>query len=254
MRKEAMEILHAGTVIPATPLALTADKKLDDKGQRLLMRYYLNAGAGGIASGVHSTQFEIHDPEVGLLAPVLAIVAEEIARFEAKHGKTIVKIAGACGPLEQAVQEAELARKLGYDAVLLSPGGLPGLDGAGHLARANAVAKVMPVIGFSLQSAVGGPVFTFKYWEALCEIDNVVAIKAAPFDRYQTLNIMRAVAWSSRSDKIAMYTGNDDNIVADLLTTFHFPKNGKSYEKRFAGGFWAIIPYGRSPMWKFLLS
>jgi len=233
---EALKILHAGTVIPATPLALTAGKQFDQDGQRLLIRYYLNAGAGGIASGVHSTQFEIHDPKVGLLEPVLALVADEIARFEADTGKTIIKIAGACGPLPQAVQEAELARKLGYDAVLLSPGGLPGLDEAGHIARAKAVAAVMPVVGFSLQTAVGGPELSFKYWQALCEIDNIVAIKAAPFDRYKTIDIMRAVAWSGRADEIAMYTGNDDNIVLDLLTTFKFPKDGKVYEKHFVGG------------------
>ena len=236
MRKEALTAIQSGIVIPATPLALTADKKLDEKGQRLIMRYFLAAGAGGIASGVHSTQFEIHDPKVGLLAPVLTIVSDEIDRYEAATGKTIVKVAGACGPLEQAVKEAELAKKLGYDAVLLSPGGLPGLDEAGHLARAKAVAEVIPFVGFSLQTAVGGPNLSFKYWEALAEIENLVAIKAAPFDRYQTLDIMRAVTWSSRADKIAMYTGNDDNIVVDLLTIFEFPKNGRVYKKNFIGG------------------
>ena len=236
MRLEAYTALQSGTVIPATPLALTADKKFDESGQRLLMQYYLNAGAGGIASGVHSTQFEIHDPKVGLLEPVLAVVADEVTKHEAATGKAIVKIAGACGPLEQAVREAKLANKLGYDAVLLSPGGLPGLDEEGHLARARAVAEVMPVVGFSLQTAVGGPSLSFNYWAALCEIDNIVAIKAAPFDRYVTLDIMRAVAWSSRADMIAMYTGNDDNIITDLLTTFSFPKDGHVYEKCFVGG------------------
>ncbi|MCL2362813.1 MAG: dihydrodipicolinate synthase family protein [Defluviitaleaceae bacterium] len=234
MRKEALSLLQSGTVIPATPLALTADKKLDEKHQRLLMRYFLNAGAGGIASGVHSTQFEIHDPKVGLLAPVLEIVTDEVAIFEAATGKTIIKIAGACGPASQAVKEAELAKKLGYDAVLLSPGGLPDIDEAGHLTRARAVAEVMPVVGFSLQRAVGGPALTYKYWEAISEIENLVAIKTAPFDRYQTLDILRAVAWSGRS--IAMYTGNDDTIVTDLLTEFSFPRNGRDYTISFAGG------------------
>jgi len=234
MRAKALSLLQSGTVIPATPLALTAEKKLDEKHQRLLMRYYLASGAGGIASGVHSTQFEIHDPKVGLLAPVLTIVAEEVAAFEATSGNTIIKIAGACGPTHQAVKEAELAKNLGYDAVLLSPGGLPELDINGHLARAKAVAEVMPVVGFSLQRAVGGPAFMYKYWEALCEIPNLVAIKTAPFDRYETLDILRAVAWSGRD--IAMYTGNDDNIVADLLTDFSFPKEGRDYRIKFAGG------------------
>ena len=234
MREKALKLLRQGTVIPATPLALTADKKLDEKHQRLLMRYYLAAGAGGIASGVHSTQFEIHDPKVGLLAPVLEIVADEVARFEASSGDTIIKIAGACGPASQAAKEAELAKKLGYDAVLLSPGGLPDLDTCGHLARAKAVAEVMPVVGFSLQKAVGGPALMYKYWEDLCQIPNLVAIKTAPFDRYVTLDILRAVAWSGRD--IAMYTGNDDNIVIDLLTEFSFPKGGRDYRIKFAGG------------------
>jgi len=131
------------------------------------MRYFLHAGAGGIAAGVHSTQFEIHDPKIGLLAPVLQVVEEETASFEAAHNTAIVKVSGVCGPMAQAVKEAELARTLGYDAVLLSPGGLPGLDEAGHLARAKAVADVMPVVGFSLQTAVGGPSFHInigKHW------------------------------------------------------------------------------------------
>jgi hypothetical protein len=236
MRSEAYNLLHKGTVIPATPLALAQDKKLDEKHQRLLINYFLQSGAGGIAAAVHSTQFEIHDPKVGLLAPVLSIVADEIQQFESATGKTIIKIAGCCGPLLQAVNEAKLAKRLGYDAVLLSPGGLPDLSEAGHLTRANAVAEVMPVIGFALQTAVGGPRFSYAYWETLAEINNLVAIKAAPFDRYITTDIMRAVAWSSRSDKIAMYTGNDDNIGIDLMTTYSFPKDGKVYEKYFAGG------------------
>ena len=234
MRAKALDLLQSGTVIPATPLALTADKKLDEKHQRLLMRYFLSAGAGGIASGVHSTQFEIHDPKVGLLAPVLEIVVDEVVRFEAATGKTIIKIAGACGPASQAVKEAELAKRLGYDAVLLSPGGLQGLDEAGHLARARAVAEVIPFVGFSLQRAVGGPPLSYEYWEKLSEIENMVAIKTAPFDRYQTLDILRAVAWSGRN--VAMYTGNDDTIVTDLLTEFSFPKNGRDYTINFAGG------------------
>lgn len=233
---QALSILQKGTVIPAIPLALTEDKKLDEKRQRLLMQYFLHAGAGGIAAGVHSTQFEIHDPKVGLLAPVLQIVSEEVERYEAATGKAIVKVAGVCGPVGQAVKEAELAKSLGYDAVLLSPGGLPGLSDGGFLVRARAVAGVMPVIGFALQKAVGGPAFSYNFWEALAEVENLVAIKAAPFDRYQTLDIMRAVAWSSRAGKIAMYTGNDDNIAVDLLTNFAFPKNGQVYEKSFVGG------------------
>ena len=235
-RQSALTVLQTGAVIPATPLALTAEKKLDEKRQRLIIRYFLHAGAGGIASGVHSTQFEIHDKKVGLLAPVLEIVADEISRFEDTIKKTIVKVAGVCGPVSQAVKEAELAQKLGYDAVLLSPGGLPNLNEEGFLERTKAVAEVMPVIGFALQNAVGGPTFSYNYWETLCETENLVAIKIAPFDRYQTLDIVRAAALSSRRDKIALYTGNDDNIIIDLLTKFSFTKNGKTYEKQFVGG------------------
>ena len=236
MRPSALDILRNGTVIPATPLALTADKKLDEKRQRLLIRYYLDAGAGGIATGVHTTQFEIHDDEIGLLAPVLEVVADEISRFEKTTGKTIVKIAGACGAASRAAGEAELASKLGYDAALLSPGGLGGMSEADHLERARAVSEVMPVIGFALQAAAGGSVFSYDYWSKLCEIKNIVAIKAAPFNRYQTLDIVRAAALSSRADEIALYTGNDDNIAIDLLTKFAFPKNGRTVVKTFAGG------------------
>ena len=236
MRDAAMKAFQAGMIIPATPLALTADKKLDENRQRLLMRYYLNAGAGGIASGVHSTQFEIHDEKVGLLAPVLEIVSDEIDRYEDQSKATIFKVAGACGPVAQAVKEAELAKRLGYDAVLLSPGGLPGLSEKDFIHRTQEVAAVMPVIGFSLQKAVGGPAFSYAYWEELSEIDNVIGIKVAPFDRYQSLDIIRAVALSTRKDKIALYTGNDDNIGIDLLTTFSFVKDGKTYEKNFVGG------------------
>jgi dihydrodipicolinate synthase/N-acetylneuraminate lyase len=236
MRAPWHELLMEGTVIPATPLALTAGKKLDKKRQRLLIRYYLHAGAGGIATGVHSTQFEIHDPKVGLLAPVLSVVSEEIDRFADETGKPVIKIAGACGPTAQAVEEAGLARDLGYHAVLLSPGGLSGYTEEDFLARAKAVAEVMPVIGFALQTAVGGPVFSYDFWEKLCEIKNVIAIKAAPFNRYQTMDIVRAAAFSSRSKEIALYTGNDDNIVIDLLTDYSFSKDEQVYTKGFAGG------------------
>jgi hypothetical protein len=137
---------------------------------------------------------------------------------------------------EQAVKEAEIAKKYGYDAVLLSPGGLNSLSEDELVERTKAVAEIMPVIGFYLQSAVGGRAFSYNYWERICEIDNVVAIKAAPFNRYQTLDLVRAAALSSRSDKIALYTGNDDNIVLDLITKYKFNVNGKAYEKRFVGG------------------
>ena len=190
----ALKKLHEGTVIPATPLALTEDHKLDEKGQRLLMNYYLDCGVGGVATAVHTTQFEIHKPEVGMLEPVLRIVSEEIDRYERETGKVIVKVAGVCGPLEQAVKEAALAKQYGYDAVLLSPSGLAALDEQAMLARTKAVAEVMPVIGFYLQTAAGGRVFTYDYWEQLCAIPNVVAIKCASFNRYTTIDVVRAAA------------------------------------------------------------
>ena len=235
-QQNALAALHNGTVIPATPLALNSNRKLDEKRQRALMRYYLAAGSGGIATAVHTTQFEIRNPIFDLYQPVLEIVAEEIERFEADAGKVIVRVAGVCGPVGQAIKEAETAKQLRYDAVLLSPGGLKNFSEAQLLERTKRVAEVMPVIGFSLQTAAGGRLFTYDYWKNLCEIDNVVAIKSAPFNRYQTCDLVRAAAMSSRADKIALYTGNDDNIVIDLLTKYRFVENGVIYEKCFAGG------------------
>ncbi|MBQ2933892.1 MAG: dihydrodipicolinate synthase family protein [Clostridia bacterium] len=233
---KALEILKAGTVIPATPLALDENRNFDEYSQRLLMKYYLNCGVGGIATAVHSTQFEIRDPEVNLFEPILKLVSDEITDYENKTGRVIVKVAGVCGKAEQAVKEAELAKKYGYDAVLLSPGGLNALSEEELIERTKAVAAVMPVIGFYLQTAVGGRQFSFNYWQQICEIPNVVAIKAAPFNRYMSLDVARAAALSSRSDEITLYTGNDDNIVIDLLTTYKFDINGKHYEKGFEGG------------------
>lgn len=232
----ALKILAKGTVIPATPLALDENRNLSEKGLRLLMNYYLDSGVGGIATAVHTTQFEIRQKEIGLFEPILKLVSEEIDKYEKENNKTIVKVAGVCGPTEQAVAEAELAKKYGYDAVLLSPGGLNHLSEDEMIERTKSVAKIMPVIGFYLQTAVGGRVFSYNYWERLCAIDNVVAIKCASFNRYQTLEVIRAAAMSERSDEITLYTGNDDNIIIDLLTKFKFDKNGQSVVKSFEGG------------------
>ena len=232
----ALKKLQEGTVIPATPLALTKDRQLDEKGQRLLMNYYLHSGVGGIATAVHTTQFEIRKPEIALFEPLLKLVSSEIDAYEKKTGKVIVKVAGVCGPIEQAVAEAKLAKKYGYDAVLLSPGGLNTLSEDEMIERTKAVAEIMPVIGFYLQTAVGGCVFSYNYWERLCAIPNVVAIKCASFNRYTTLDVVRAAALSERSDEITLYTGNDDNIVIDLLTKYKFDRNGEVIEKCFEGG------------------
>lgn len=234
--EKALEKLAKGTVIPATPLALDNNRKFDEKRERILMRYYLNAGVGGVAVAVHTTQFEIRDPEFNLYRPVLTVAADEVTRYENETGDVIVKIAGVCGKIEQAVEEAKIAKELGYDAVLLSPGGLADYDEATMLKRTEEVAKIMPVIGFYLQTSVGGRRFSYDFWSKMCEIDNVVAIKSAPFNRYQTLDVARAAATSSRRDKIALYTGNDDNIVIDLLTNYKFDVDGVTYEKSFVGG------------------
>ena len=212
------------------------DGSFNEARQRLLIRYYLEAGAGGIATAVHSTQFEIRKPEFNLFERVISIVTDEIDRYETETGKVILKVCGVCGPAEQAVREAELARSLGFDAVLVSPGGLAHLTEEEMLERARKVAEVLPIIGFYLQTAVGGRVFTYDFWCKLAQIPNLKAIKCASFNRYTTLDVMRAITLSGRADEIALYTGNDDNIVVDLLTNYRFTINGKTYTNRFRGG------------------
>lgn len=234
-------LVQQGTVIPAHPLALTKDLKMDEQRQRLLTRYYIASGAGGVAVGVHTTQFEIRDPEINLLEPVLKIAAEEIEN--AQLNRPFVKVAGICGPTAQAIQEAELAVKYGYDFGLLSMGGLKDYSEAELIERVKKVAAVIPVFGFYLQPAVGGRVLSYEFWHAFAEIQGVHAIKVAAFNRYQTLDVVRAVCNSSRRNEIALYTGNDDNIVADLLTAYRFTVNGQTVEKRFVGGLlghWAV--------------
>jgi hypothetical protein len=234
LNPELKRFLDEGTFIPAHPLALTADRKLDEERQRLLTRYYMAAGSGGIAIGVHSTQFEIRDPQINLYETVLKLAAEEIDK--AKLDRPFIKVAGICGPTDQAVQEAQIALKYGYDIGLLSMGGLQGWTEAEIINRVKAVAAVMPVFGFYLQPSVGGRIFSYDFWLQFAEIDNVVAIKVAAFNRYQTLDVVRAVCHSGRRDKIALYTGNDDNIVADLLTPYQFEIDGETIEKEFVGG------------------
>jgi dihydrodipicolinate synthase/N-acetylneuraminate lyase len=236
------QALRRGLVLPAMPLALTSQRKLDERRQRALCRYYLAAGAGGVAVGVHTTQFAIRQPRYGLLRPVLALVADELKRHESASGAVVVKIAGVCGNTTQAIAEASLARELGYHAGLLSLAALEDASESALLAHCRAVAEVIPVIGFYLQPAVGGQVLPFRFWRQFADIDRVVAIKIAPFNRYQTLEVVRAVAESGRED-IALYTGNDDNIVLDLLTPFCFEVDGKLVHRRIVGGLlgqWAV--------------
>lgn len=241
LSSELKKALNEGLVIPAHPLALDEHRKLDERHQRALTRYYAASGAGGIAVGVHSTQFEIRDSRYNLFEPVLRMAAEEIERSELE--RPFIKVAGICGPTEQALEETQVALSYGYDAGLLSMGGLTDLTELELLKRTEQIAGQIPVIGFYLQPSVGGKVFSFDFWRAFTEIPNVVAIKMAPFNRYQTIDVARAVCYSSRRDEIALYTGNDDNIINDLLTTYRFNVEGTPVEKRIVGGLlghWAV--------------
>ena len=222
-----LPLLRRGVAIPAHPLALDARRRLDERHQRALTRYYLAAGAGGLAVGVHTTQFAIRDPRIGLLEPVLALAAEEMDRA----GRPVVRIAGLCGETRQAVAEAETIRRLGYHAGLLSLAALPEASEDALIAHCRTVADVIPVIGFYLQPSVGGRVLPYAFWRRFAEIAGVVAIKIAPFNRYRTLDVVRAVIDAGRED-LALYTGNDDSIVADLVTPFRCA--GK--ERRIVGG------------------
>jgi len=233
--------LQQGTVIPAHPLALNKDLSMDEDRHRRLTRYYMASGAGGIATAVHSTQFEIRLPEINLFEKVLETTAEEVDK--AALARPFLKIAGICGPTYQAAMEAEVAAGYGYHLALLSMGGLSNYSERQLLERVEVIAGIMPVFGFYLQPAVGGRVLSYDFWKAFAEIKNVMAIKVAAFNRYQTLDVVRAVMNSSRCNEIALYTGNDDNIIADLLTPYRFTINDTEQEKRFVGGLlgqWAV--------------
>jgi dihydrodipicolinate synthetase family protein len=237
-----LDALRRGLVIPAHPLALTADGRLDERHQRGLTRYYLAAGAGGLAVGVHTTQFAIRDASFGLFEPVLTLAAEEMTRADANRDVPVVRIGGICGGSEQAVREARILRDLGYHAGLLSLAGLKDATDAALIAHCRAVSDVLPIVGFYLQPAVGGRRLSYAFWRRLADIPSVLAIKIAPFNRYQTLDVVRAVIESGRDD-IALYTGNDDNIVADLLTTYRYPRDGRLVTRRIVGGLlghWAV--------------
>ena len=241
------ERLLAGLVIPAHPLALNANRKLDERGQRALTRYYVAAGAGGVAVGVHTTQFAIRNPAVGLYRSVLELAREEL------RNTNLVQIAGVCGGAKQAAREAETARELDYDAALLSLGSLSDASVEDLLDHARCIAGILPVMGFYLQPSVGGRVLPYDFWRPFVEIDNVVAIKIAPFNRYQTLDVARALVESGRGGEVALYTGNDDNIVADLLTEYRF--GGRA--ARMAGGLlghWAVWTKGAVELFERLRS
>ncbi len=226
--------LLAGAVIPALPLALAPDGSFDEAAQRRLVRYYLRAGAGGLAAAVHTTQFVIREPRFGLFEPVLRVVADEAGRWAAVQGvERPLLIAGAVGGTAQATAEARLAREFGYDAVLLSPGGAAG----GLIARSGAVAEELPLIGFYLQEAVGGRYLDGEYWRRLCGLPGLVAIKVACFDRYRSLDVLGAVAAAGAAERVALYTGNDDQILLDLIARYELPgPDGVPCRLRFVGG------------------
>lgn len=241
--KDVLASLQKGVVIPALPLALNKDRKPDERRQRALIRYYLDAGAGGVAVAVHTTQFEIRLPEFNLYKPVLQLAREEFDRFAAKTSKPVIRIAGVIGQTEQAVREAGIALENGYHAVLLSLAALKNASNQELLEHCKAVAGVIPVVGFYLQPAVGGRKLDVDFWRSFAGIENVVAIKMAPFNRYQTLDVVRGVAESGRAGEIALYTGNDDNILVDLLTEYEINVKGSMIKKRIAGGLlghWAV--------------
>lgn len=240
---DVLALLERGIVIPASPLALDANRKIDERRETALLRYYVAAGAGGIAVGVHTTQFEIRDPGHGLFRPVLELAAGTISEAAKKAGRTIVRVAGVCGKTGQAVSEAETAVSLGYDVALLNLSALSGASDGELIDHSRRVAAVVPLMGFYLQPAVGGRVLPYSFWRSFVEIGNVVAIKIAPFDRYKTFDVVRAVADAGREDEISLYTGNDDNIILDLLTPYRIQTREGEKVLRIRGGLlgqWAV--------------
>jgi dihydrodipicolinate synthase/N-acetylneuraminate lyase len=235
----ASEILRQGVVIPAHPLALTHERRLDERRQAALTRYYCDAGAGGVAVGVHTTQFAIRTN--GLLEPVLRLAADQVRRYEDATHRRMVRVAGVCGATNQALGEARLAKDLGYDAGLVSLAALSEATVPALLEHCRLVAEAIPLFGFYLQPAVGGRVLDHAFWRGFLEIERVLAIKVAPFNRYHTLEVARALAESGRAGEVALYTGNDDAIVADLVTDL--PLTAAGPPARFVGGLlgqWAV--------------
>ena len=238
----AREHLRSGVAIPAHPLALTPARTLDERRQRALTRYYFDSGAGGIAVGVHTTQFAIRATSHGLYRPVLELGAETVRALRSKRPRPFVMVAGLCGPTSQATAEAELAQSYGYDVGLLSLGALADATTDQLLTHCRAVADVIPLFGFYLQPAVGGRVLDYAFWRELADIPTLWAVKIAPFDRYRTIEVVRAIGESGRED-VALYTGNDDNIVGDLVTPFPVTVGGEPRVRFMDGGLlgqWAV--------------
>jgi len=242
-----IDTLRSGCVIPAHPLALKPDRKLDEprpcgrsvdeRRQKALTRYYLASGAGGLAVGVHTTQFAIHDPKIGLYQPVLELAIETARKFAVSTGPgEPIMIAGIVGDTRQALKEARLARDLGYHLGLLSLTALRGKSIDELVDHAGEVAQIIPVMGFYLQEVISKMVLPVEFWRKLVEIPNVLAIKISPFNRYLTLDVLEAVAHSGRAGEVALYTGNDDNIISDLLTRYEFNVNGRLVSLHIVGG------------------
>jgi len=233
--QSARNLFRKGVVIPAVPLALNPDRTFDRESEKALLRYYVDAGAGGVAVGVHSTQFAIRDI-AGFYPDLLAFASETVDGWAARDGRTVVKIAGICGEREQALTEAGWAVDAGFHAGLLSLTALTGRPVDDLVAHARAVSETIPIVGFYLQTAVGGMYLPYEFWRSFAGIENVWGIKMAPFDRYATLAVLRGVADSGRADEIALYTGNDDTIVTDLITPFRIGCADGIREMRIVGG------------------
>ncbi len=232
---QSLALLRRGTAIPAHLLALDGERRFDARRQRAMSRYYLDAGVGGLAVGVHSTQFAIR--EVGLYEPVLSLAMQTAREWTPIGGqRPLFMVAGLAGKTAQAVQEAGLARGLGYHAGLLSLAAMKGASEDELIAHCRAVAGVMPLVGFYLQPAVGGIELPASFWQRFAAIDNVVAIKMAPFNRYRTLDVLRGVVAARAEERVSLYTGNDDHIVLDLLTPFTFSRDGGDVTVRIRGG------------------
>jgi len=231
INSDVRKLFADGTVIPAHPLALDAERKLDKIHQRALTRYYLDAGAGGLAVGVHTTQFAIR--EVGLYQPVLELAAETAANWTKRP---LVMIAGLAGPTQQAIAEARTARDIGYHAGLLSLAAMKSASESEIIQHCQAVAREIPLVGFYLQPAVGGVVLSTDFWRRFASIENVIGIKIAPFNRYRTLDVLRGVAAGGALDRVALYTGNDDHILLDLTLPFDIRESGVTMRIYFRGG------------------
>jgi dihydrodipicolinate synthase/N-acetylneuraminate lyase len=238
-----LEKVKRGVVIPAHPMALNANRKLDERHQRALTRYYIDAGVGGIAVGVHTTQFEIREPGISLYEPVLSLTSETVDDYCSQTGREILKVAGVCGKTKQAAKEAILARDTGFHACLLSLADLQDEDIPALLAHCRELSEIIPLVGFYLQPKAGGRILPYEFWREFAVIENVLAIKIAPFNRYQTIDVVRAVCEVGRENDIALYSGNDDNIVVDLVSEYEFKTISGMKTARIVGGLlghWAV--------------